>query len=655
MSQTTARRVTIALAALGLLVALAWLDPPVIGTMAMVALAALVVIAIPWFFVRVYRAFLWKVGRRLAFSYFLIGVLPVPLLVAQLAVVAYLLSGFFLGHLYRDAARSLEAELEAEAADAAEALAASDAVPRRALPPQVGVGYYRGGRRIAGDERLPAAWPAWLATATGAPADGPKEEATTFVSLPNGAPTLAAAAAVPGRPGSGAVAVYLGSLEEALSHRSDVGVRIYRPDEPGPDVIEIRIGGLRLFMQRDGGAAGKALEEAAGSLLDRSVVLWGELAGPLVDLATGTTIAADVVVGLTGTPRAVRKHLFSVSPEVDASAWGVLIVVAIVLFWVYGTALVMAAFMIFGLSRAVNHMSSATAAVQQGDFAVRIPVRRTDQVGALQRSFNQMTENLEVLVATAAQKEILEKELAIARELQTSLIPQRLPTGQGVEFSTLFEPSAAIGGDYFDVLSLGERRLAVIIADVSGHGLPTGLRMAMLKAALVILVQEGKAPQEILRRLDTMVRADEKARVFVTATLALVDLDAGRLELTNAGHPPTYLLRDAKVQEIVLPGSPLGGLGTSYGRAEVTLEDGDVVVWLSDGLIEVTDPAGEPLGYEGVVAALVGPTRSAVEVRDRLLAAVERHAAGTPSNDDRTLVVMRYLRTEPASGSRAAT
>ena len=475
------------------------------------------------------------------------------------------------------------------------------------------------------------------------------------MALPNGAPTLAAAAPAPGGAGgagSGAIAVYLGSLEEALSRRSDVLVRIHRPDEPGPDVVEVRIVGLRLFLQRDGGkgtAGAGTGRQQAGSWLDRKVILWGELAGPLVDLATGTRIAEYVVVGLTGTPRAVQKHLFSVSPEVDKSAWGVLIVVAIVMFWVYGTALVMAAFMIVGLSRAVNRMSSATAAVQQGDFAVRIPVRRKDQVGALQRSFNQMTENLEVLVATAAQKEILEKELAIARELQTSLIPQRLPSGEGVEFSTLFEPSAAIGGDYFDVLSLGHRRLAVIIADVSGHGLPTGLRMAMLKAALVILVQEGKAPEEILRRLDTMVRADENARVFVTATLALVDLERGMLELTNAGHPPTYLLRDGTVREILLPGSPLGVLGTSYGHAEVALEDGDVVVWLSDGLIEVADPSGEALGYDGVVAALAGPTRTAVEVRDRLLAAVERHAAGTPSADDRTLVVMRYLRTEPAS------
>ena len=76
-----------------------------------------------------------------------------------------------------------------------------------------------------------------------------------------------------------------------------------------------------------------------------------------------------------------------------------------------------------------------------------------------------------------------------------------LPQAESLEFSTLFEPSAAIGGDYFDILRVDENRLAVVIADVSGHGLPTGLRMAMIKAALGILVEEEKPPREILSRI----------------------------------------------------------------------------------------------------------------------------------------------------------
>jgi sigma-B regulation protein RsbU (phosphoserine phosphatase) len=303
----------------------------------------------------------------------------------------------------------------------------------------------------------------------------------------------------------------------------------------------------------------------------------------------------------------------------------------------------MAVFMIVGLSRAVNRLTSATAALRSGDFGVRIPVRRRDQVGDLQRSYNEMAAHLESSVAAAAQKEVLEREIQIARNVQTSLIPSNLPTGEGIEFATLFEPSAAIGGDYFDVLRLSESEIAVVIADVSGHGLSTGMRMAMIKAALLILIEETREPDEILRRLDSVVRNSED-RTFVTATLAIVDLTRGILRLTNAGHPPTYVIRGRQVQEILLPSSPLGGLGHSYGHATVPLEAGDLVVWLSDGLIEAIDGRGEPFGYEAVVEALAGGQagQGAVEVRDRLLSAIGRHVEDGLPSDDRTLVVMRY-------------
>src|SRR6185436_6074837 len=149
------------------------------------------------------------------------------------------------------------------------------------------------------------------------------------------------------------------------------------------------------------------------------------------------------------------------------------------------------------------------------------PVRRKDQLGVLQRSFNEMSAHLESLIATATQKELLEKELALARDLQQSLIPTDLPSGEGVEFSTFFEPTAAIGGDYFDVLRLSRNELAVIIADVSGHGLSTGLRMAMLKAAFLILIEETHRPEELLRRLDAVVRSQDEKKFFVTATLGV--------------------------------------------------------------------------------------------------------------------------------------
>jgi serine phosphatase RsbU (regulator of sigma subunit) len=628
----------------------AFVHVPYVTTICRIFLAALGCVLLLLLALRVFQRLLWKVGRRLAFSYFLIGVLPIPMVLLLLLAGTYILAGFFMGHLFRDVIRGLEAEVRAQAdarlldfANAGKPPTAPDAGR------EVAFGYYRNGRRVGGDPRTPAAWPQALDSAA-ARTEERREHLPLLLGLPDGSPGLAALAR---RGPLGVVALYTGSLERTLSDRSAVWVEMIRPEEGDANrVVHLQLGSRMVPLELQRIHRERAVGEAERFFRDRSegqrlwdtpLLWWGEIANEERQTPTGKQVSVQISVTLRSTPRLLLRHLFSASAEVDTAAWGVLILLAFLLFDIYVIAVAMAGFMIFGLSRAVNRMSRATAAVQSGDFSTRIPVKRRDQVGELHRSFNQMAENLESLVATAAQKESLEKELQIARELQQSLIPGNLPSGGAVEFASLFEPSAAIGGDYFDILRLDERRLAVIIADVSGHGLSTGLRMAMIKAAFQILVQEEDDPEAILGRLDTVVRADTRSRFFVTATLALLDFRDGTLTVTNAGHPPTYLLREGGVEEILLPGSPLGGMGKSYSKRALQLTSGDTLVWLSDGLIEATNASDDAFGYDAVVQALRGPAVSPQQVRDRLLAAIERHVQGRPPEDDRTLLVMRYL------------
>jgi serine phosphatase RsbU (regulator of sigma subunit) len=627
-------------AALAALVLLALAGIPYLSALTKVLLAGLGVALLLWGLWRLYHAFLWKVGRRLAFSYFLLGVLPIPLLLVILAMLAYLLSGFFLGHLYRDAVWSLQGELDSAAQGRLTAFS-SGASPHSTLGGDVAFGYYRRGRKLAGDPRLPAAWPAWLEPGNHS------QEVPHFLSVPGGRPTLASAAS---RNGNGVVAVYGGDLDGEISRRAQVWIELYRADDPDLGTISLAVRGRKIPLQhvrKDQQAADAARFfkrlSRGERFWDAPILWWGELSGPLLDLATGRPVSDYVAANLNATPNIVLHQLFSAAAEIDALAWGLLLLVSFLLFDVYAAAALMAVFMIVALSRAVNRLSGGTEAVRRGDFSVRIPVRRRDQVGDLQRSFNEMAGDLESLVATAAQKESLEKELELARNLQKSLLPGDLPAGGGIEFSTLFEPSAAIGGDYFDVIRLADEELAVIIADVSGHGLSSGLRMAMLKAALLILVEETREPEEILSRLDSVVRSNRERRFFVTATLGLLNVRTGVLRLTNAGHPPTYRVRGSEVDEILLPSSALGGLGHHYVRSTLQLQPGDAVVWLSDGLIEATNAADEPFGYESVKRVLAGAKgESAVSIRNRLLAAVDHHAAGQPLSDDRTLMVMRW-------------
>jgi serine phosphatase RsbU (regulator of sigma subunit) len=641
--KTSLRRALLVALGAALTLALALAGIPYASLIAQLTLGAAAVLLGLWLVWNGYRAYLWKVSRRLAFSYFLIGMLPIPIVLLLLGVGSYILAGFFLGHLYRDAAADLQADL---GRDAEEQL---DASPSAGLsgPADVSFAFYRNGRKTGGAVEAPAQWPAWA----GRTGDTPPRQPRYFARA-DGTPTLLAAAGRSGdrmdRSDQGVLALFSGNLDRAISRRAGLWVAIRRPDDP--DVIRIEILNMKIPLRRirkdrqPGEAATLFKQVSRGEAVwDDPLLWWAEVSGPLRDPASGRGVQPLTVV-LNSTPRNVLHQLFTSAGEIDTSVWGALLVFAALLFDVYAVATGMAVFMIFSLSRAVNRMSQATDAVRRGDFTARIPVRRQDQVGELQRSFNEMTANLETLVAAAAQKEILENEIGIARDVQKSLIPRDLPGGEGVEFATLFEPSAAIGGDYFDVLRLSEDELAVIIADVSGHGLSTGLRMAMLKAALLILVEQTREPEDILRRLDAVVR-NGNTRVFVTATLTLVNLRTGALRIHNAGHPPTYLLRGGEIEEILLPGSPLGGLGRTYGRADRTLHRGDVLIWLSDGLIEATNAGGEPFGYDAVLKALQGNGKggnNAADVRNRLLAAVDRYVGDEPPSDDRTLVVMRY-------------
>ena len=637
-------KVVAALALLALVIWLIGLDIPVLSLLLQVGLLAVAVLLLLLLAFRLTRKLLWRVGRRLTFSYFLIGVLPIPMLILVGWISGYILNGFFLGHLYRDAvlgvykdlAQTATLELQRTDLDAADLA-------------DVELARYRDGWRVGGSDLAPQAWPEWLGEMSGTETTLPARQALrSFVALADGSPTMVALA---GTSRSGVLAIYTGDLERELRERSDVWIGLLRSDAPDhPSMVHVQVGNRSIPVRAPTfGRVAEGRDEFFGlaekedpSYFERPVVWWGELSPPLRDLADGTEVAEYLAASLNSSPQKSFRRFFSSSAEIDTAAWAALIGISGLLATIYGAAVVMALAIIIALSRAVNRLSRATSSVSRGDFSIRIPTRRRDQIGELQADFNRMAEHLEQLVDTAAQKELVDKELSLARDLQERLIPSDLPAAESVEFATLFEPSAAIGGDYFDILRIDEDRLAVVIADVSGHGLPTGLRMAMIKAALVILVEEAKPPEQIFTRLSELIRSSGERHYFVTATIAVVDFRRGRIDLTNAGHPPTYLLRDGAVQEVLLPGPPLGTLGGDYGQRRIELADGDIVVWLSDGLIEAANVDQEPFGYDRLARALEGPADSPETARDRLLESLAEHTAGHPADDDRTLVAMRY-------------
>jgi sigma-B regulation protein RsbU (phosphoserine phosphatase) len=272
-------------------------------------------------------------------------------------------------------------------------------------------------------------------------------------------------------------------------------------------------------------------------------------------------------------------------------------------------------------------------------------MKRHNQLGAMAQSFDSMTASIASLLATVSEKERLQSEIEIAATIQRNLLPKEGPQFRGVSFSAHFEPTASIGGDYYDVFNLDKSKLAVTIGDVSGHGLSTGLVMAMVKAALTTLVEEGADEESLFHRLNDLVYRSTERRAFMTLAFTIFDLQRGTIRHTNAGHLYPYLLRDDEPpRAIEVPSLPLGVRAEIQTHtSEVELKEGDAVVYLSDGIVEAQDEQGEPFGFQQL-EALLGTTadRSPSGLRDAILEAVARHSGSRPADDDRTVMVLRF-------------
>ncbi|GAC1432135.1 MAG: hypothetical protein NVSMB68_04570 [Thermoanaerobaculia bacterium] len=324
----------------------------------------------------------------------------------------------------------------------------------------------------------------------------------------------------------------------------------------------------------------------------------------------------------------------------------VILSLVVLLMIIYMFAAMFAAVLIFSISRAVNRIEKGTKAVERGDFSYRIRMRPSNQLGEMAQSFDRMTESIASLLAGVAEKERLQSEIAIAASIQHNLLPKEGPTMNGVSSSAHFEPTASIGGDYYDVFNLDQSRLAVAIGDVSGHGLSTGLVMAMVKAAMTTLVEQGADEESLFERLNELVYRSTERRAFMTLAFTLFDLDTGRIRHTNAGHLYPYLLRDGTPTPISIesPSLPLGVRETIVSHTvDVDLRQGDTIVYLSDGIIEAQNESGDPFGFDQLELLLTRQTdRSPDAIRAAILDAVARHSGRRPADDDRTVMVLRF-------------
>lgn len=245
-----------------------------------------------------------------------------------------------------------------------------------------------------------------------------------------------------------------------------------------------------------------------------------------------------------------------------------------------------------------------------------------------------------------AQRERLNRELEIAREVQEHLFPQRLPQTPGLEYCGQCRPAREVGGDYYDFLELPDGRLGIAIGDVSGKGVGAALMMASLEASLRALAVVVRDPADLIEQVSRHVRQASAANRYATLFYAEFDPAKRRLSYVNAGHNPPVVLRkhggECQVLRLETGGPVVGLLPQPYQHGEFSHEAGDLVVLFTDGVSESMNIREEDWGEERLIElAKRCHGLSAQDMMNRILAAAQAFAGGAPQYDDMTLVVLR--------------
>ncbi len=330
----------------------------------------------------------------------------------------------------------------------------------------------------------------------------------------------------------------------------------------------------------------------------------------------------------------------------------VFVAVLFVIIWM--VALVMGLALARSITSSIHELFMGTERVRQGDFTHRIKIQTKDQLGDLATSFNQMTGSIENLLQTAAEKKRLEEELRIARQIQMSLLPRGQLDMQGLGITALCVPAREVGGDYYDFFPLGDDRLGVLIADVSGKGTSAALYMAELKGLVLSLSQIYQSPRQLLIEANRILSDNLDSRSFITMTYAVIDVANSVMTYARAGHTPLIFLPatgSRKGAQILIPNGMVLGLRIDGAAAkfaelleevQIPLGTGDVILFYTDGITEAMNTASDLFGEARLSRIIEEHSHlDSGELRERILREVEAFVGTADQHDDMTMILIK--------------
>jgi len=305
------------------------------------------------------------------------------------------------------------------------------------------------------------------------------------------------------------------------------------------------------------------------------------------------------------------------------------------------------------ITNPIKHLMSDMNQVSNGNLEHRTVAHSNDEVGMLAQTFGRMTEALRAAHEQEIESKALEHDLAIASEIQSNLVPKRMLKVPGYDVSAYYRPSKEVGGDYYDFISIDDENEGVIVADVSGKGVPGSLVMTMARAFIRMEAERSRntSPADTLMKANRMLAQDIKKGMFVTALYCILNKRTNELRVASAGHNPLVIWRAATNQvQLVNPnGIALGfDKGPVFERTVkdemIVLGHGDRIVAFTDGTVEAMNAQNQEFGDERFYTLIrdLAP-RDSNQMLNLLVKALDEHKGNAPQSDDITIVTLRYL------------
>jgi sigma-B regulation protein RsbU (phosphoserine phosphatase) len=317
-------------------------------------------------------------------------------------------------------------------------------------------------------------------------------------------------------------------------------------------------------------------------------------------------------------------------------------ILALVVFWIA-----------LRITRPICNLSQSALEIADGNLQAILPqAQSSDEVGQLTQSFHLMQQSLheymDNLQQTTANKERIESELRIAREIQMGILPKLFPAFPNHEEFDVFaslESAKEVGGDLYDFFFIDEHHFCFLVGDVSGKGVPAAFFMAITKTLIKVVAEHENQPHKIMEKVNNDLAEDNESCMFVTLFLAILDIRSGEVRYSNAGHNPPVLFSGTQVSYLESKNEPIAGAmpDLMFSASQLTLARGDSLFFYTDGVTEAMNDEQE-LYSDARLLEFMKQTGNCppTELIEKVKNSVVEFVDGAEQSDDITMLALTY-------------